>query len=111
MDLRVGRARLQLDGSLTAPRDLSFAIDADDLSLFDETARGRLSARGRYAGTDAEPLLLFKARGADFEWQGYSVDALDADVDIDLQGDGHAHGKIDLTGIRHRRVLGAQPHR
>jgi translocation and assembly module TamB len=101
VDLRVGRARLQLDGSLNAPRDLSFAIDADDLSLFDEAARGRISARGRYAGTDAAPLLVFKARGADFEWQGYSVDALDADVDIDLQGDGHAQGKVDLTGVRH----------
>lgn len=99
VDLRLGRARLQLDGSYAQPRDLRFAIDADDLSIIDERARGRLSARGRYAGTDEAPLLLFKARGANFEWKDYRVDAIDADVDIDLKDTGRAAGKVDVTGL------------
>jgi len=45
---------------------------------------------GRYAGTDDAPLLQFKARGNNFEWQDMRVDELDADLDIDLQGAGHA---------------------
>jgi translocation and assembly module TamB len=101
VDLRLGRARIQLDGSLNAPRDIQFALDADDLSLIDQDARGRVSARGRYAGTDARPLLLFKARGTDFEWQDYRVDAFDADLDIDLLNEDQAQGKVDLTGIHY----------
>ncbi len=101
VDLLWGRTHIQLDGSLGVPRDIRFAVDADDLSLLDPDARGRVSARGRYAGTNDEPVLLFKARGADFEWRGYQADTFDADVDIDLQGEGHAQGKVDLTGIRY----------
>jgi len=101
VDLLWGRTHIQLDGSLGVPRDIRFALDADDLSLLDKDARGRVSARGRYAGTDEAPVLLFKARGADFEWRGYQADAFEADVDIDLQGEGHAQGKVDLTGMRY----------
>jgi translocation and assembly module TamB len=101
VDLKLGHAHIQLDGGLGTTRDIRFAIDADDLSLFDPGARGRISARGRYAGTADTPLLLFKARGNDFEWQGYRVDTLDADLDVDLQGQGHTQGKVELAGIHH----------
>jgi len=101
VDLRVGQARMQLDGNLGTPRDVRFAIDADDLSLLQADAEGRLSARGRIAGTNEMPLLLFKARGTAFQWQGYRVDELDADVDLDLGRDGHAQGKVELAGIHH----------
>lgn len=101
VDLQLGHAHIQLDGGLGTAPDLRFALDADDLSLFDPGARGRISARGRYAGSSDAPLLLFKARGTDFEWQGYGVDRLDADIDVDLKGQGHAQGKIELAGIRH----------
>lgn len=101
VDLLWGRTKIQLDGSFGTPRDIRFALDADDLSLLDKDARGRISARGRYAGSDEAPVLLFKARGADFEWQGLHADEFEADVDIDLQGAGHALGKVDLTGVRY----------
>ncbi|MEJ0099198.1 MAG: translocation/assembly module TamB domain-containing protein [Pseudomonadota bacterium] len=101
VDLHLGKTRIQLDGSLAAPRDLKFAVDADDLSLLDETARGKVSASGHYAGTDDAPVLALKAHGTGFEWQGYQVDALDTDIDLDLGDNGHAQGKVDLTGIHH----------
>ncbi len=99
VDMRLGRTRLQLDGGFGEQSNLRFAIDADDLSLFDPEARGRVSARGSYAGTRATPQLLFKARGTDFEWQGSKIAEFDADVDLDLRTDGHAQGKIDLSGL------------
>ncbi|MEO6080109.1 MAG: translocation/assembly module TamB domain-containing protein [Steroidobacteraceae bacterium] len=99
VDLSLGRTRLQLDGGFGVQSDLRFVVNADDLSLFDPAASGRVSASGRYAGTRATPLLLFKARGTDFEWQGYKVAALDADVDVDLRADGHALGQINTTGL------------
>jgi translocation and assembly module TamB len=99
VDLRFGRTRIQLDGGLGAQRDLRFAIDADDLSLFDAGAKGRVSARGRYAGTADAPLLLLKAQGSDFEWQGRRIAAMDANVDINLAPGGRAQGKIELRDL------------
>ena len=96
VDVRLGRTRVQLDGGFGVRSDLRFAIDADDLSLFDPEAGGRLSARGRYAGTRDEPVLLFKARGTGFEWQGRKLGTLDADVDVDLGPNGHAQGQVDI---------------
>ena len=106
VDLRFGRTRVQLDGGLGARRDLTFAIDADDLSLLDRAARGRVSARGRYAGTADAPLLLFKARGTQFEWGGNTLAALDADVDIDLSTQGRTLGQVRLDGLNYggRRI-------
>lgn len=100
VDVRLGRTHIQLDGGLGATRNLTFAVDADDLSLFDPQARGRLIARGRYAGTADAPVLLFKARGTEFEWQGFQVASLDADVDIDTSSDGHTSGVVSLTGLK-----------
>ncbi|MGC4029062.1 MAG: translocation/assembly module TamB domain-containing protein [Steroidobacteraceae bacterium] len=99
VDLRLGRTQLQLDGKLGPQRDLNFAVDADDLSLLDPQARGRLSARGRIAGTGAAPLLLFKARGTDFSWGSVELAALNADMDLDLGPQGHTAGQIQLTGL------------
>ncbi len=101
VDLQLGHTHIQLDGGLGSTPDLRFALDADDLSLFDPGAQGRISARGRYAGSRDAPLLLFKARGSDFQWQGYDMDSIDADVDVDLKGEGRAQGKVEVAGIRH----------
>lgn len=100
VDLRLGRTHIQLDGGLGATRNLTFAVDADDLSLFDASARGRLIARGRYAGTAEAPVILFKARGTDFEWNGFGARSLEADVDIDSGTNGHTTGVVELAGLR-----------
>lgn len=99
VDLRLGQALLQLDGELGDTRNLTFALDADDLALLDPGARGRLSARGRLAGTPQAPLLLFKARGTGFAWGTVALDSLDADVDLDLGANGHTAGQIQLDGL------------
>ncbi len=99
VDVSLARTRLQLEGGFGVQSDLSFVIDSDDLSLFDPEARGRISARGRYAGTRETPQLQFKGRGTDFEWKGSKLAALDADVDMDLGVNGHARGQVDLSGL------------
>jgi translocation and assembly module TamB len=99
VDLALGRTRVQLDGGFGVRSDLQFVIDADDLSLFDPAARGRVSARGRYAGTREAPQLLLKAHGTQFEWQGSKLALLDADVDLDLGAEGHSLGKVDIAGL------------
>jgi translocation and assembly module TamB len=91
---------VELNGGLGARRDLSFAIDAEDLSLIDPEARGRLNARGRLAGTEAAPVLLFKARGSEFEWRGSTLASLEADVDIDVSAGRRTQGKVDLNTLK-----------
>lgn len=99
VDVHLGRTHLALNGSLGPRRDLQFSIDAEDLSLLDPDAKGRISAKGRLAGTDAAPLLLFTGRGADFEWRDQKLAALNADVDIDLATARRTQGQIDLKGL------------
>ncbi|HMA12305.1 MAG TPA: translocation/assembly module TamB domain-containing protein, partial [Steroidobacteraceae bacterium] len=100
VDLDFGRTHLELNGGLGAKRDLTFALDAEDLSLLDPDARGRLSARGRLAGTAGMPVVLFKARGSDFEWRGATLASLNADLDIDLAAGRRTQGQVDLAGLK-----------
>ena len=99
VDLRLGRTHLALNGSLGARRDLQFVLDAEDLSLLDPDAKGRISARGRLAGTDAAPLLQFSGTGSNFEWRDQKLASLNADVDIDLAGARRTTGQIELKGL------------
>lgn len=100
VDLHFGRTHIALDGGLGAHRDLAFVLEAEDLSLLDPAAMGRVTARGRLAGTDAAPVLLFKARGTDFAWHDRKLAALNADVDIDLGASRRTEGEIDLDGLQ-----------
>ncbi len=105
VDVGVGTAQVQLDGGLGNARDLSFRVQADDLSLIDPSARGALTASGRFAGTREQPILRVEAEGRDFEWQDYRLEALVADVDVDLTaGDGRAAGALVLQQL----TLGAR---
>jgi len=99
VDMRLGRTHVQLDGGLGKRNDLRFALEAEDLSLLDPDARGRISASGRFAGTREAPVVLVKARGTDFEWRGYELAALNADVDIDLGSSRRTEGQVELSGL------------
>jgi len=100
VDLRFGRTHVELNGGLGARRDLAFAVEAEDLSLIDADARGRLSARGRIAGTADLPVLLVKAHGSDFEWQGNTLASLDADLDIDVGPGRRTQGHVELASLK-----------
>jgi translocation and assembly module TamB len=100
VDLSFGRTRVQLDGGLGEQRDLRFVVDAEDLSLFDADAMGRISASGRIAGSDAAPVLAIKARGSGFEWRGGQLASMDADIDVDLRGNGRTTGDVELKNLQ-----------
>jgi translocation and assembly module TamB len=100
VDLRFGQTRIVLDGSLGTKRDLRFSIDANDLSLLDPAARGRISARGHVAGNAAAPILVFKARGSDFVLGDRQLASLDADVDLDLRPGGRTQGQLQLRQLQ-----------
>ncbi len=101
VEFTLGTAHLRLDGGMGDHSDLRFSIDSSDLSLLDPEARGSLVASGRYAGTRGQPLLQLKAQGEDFRWRDYRLDALEADVDIDLTGGaGRTQGVVRLTTLK-----------
>jgi translocation and assembly module TamB len=99
VDASLGRTRLQLDGTYGAVSNLAFTIAADDLSLFDPDARGRINVQGGYAGTRDAPQLKLKGSGSRVDWRGYQLAAFDADVNLDLGPDGHAQGHVDATEL------------
>src|SRR5690606_2783492 len=84
VDLTIGNTHLLLDGGLGDTPDLAFTIEADDLSLIDPTARGAISARGRFTTRRDRPLLRFEGSVSDLDWHGYRLASLVADVDLDL---------------------------
>ncbi len=123
VELQVGGSHVNLEGSTRAPRDLAFDLRSDDLSLLAPDLRGRITARGRFAGSQNEPVLRLQAEGAGFEWAASSLERLDADLDIQLSPDGRTRGtlharhlllagrgiddvKVDLSGTPSANTLG-----
>jgi len=84
VDVRVGTARVRADGQLAGTRrNIRFDIEADDLSILEASARGKVKARGTIAGTFAEPVANFNASMVDMNYAGVEAESLNAKVDID----------------------------
>ncbi len=94
VDVRVGGSHLSLAGTTSAPRDLRFDLSSDDLSLLSRDLKGHLTARGRYAGEAEQPVLRLQAEGRNLEWGDDSLQRLNADVDVQLAGDGVTRGTL-----------------
>jgi autotransporter translocation and assembly factor TamB len=99
--LRAGATNLSLDGTLgpNKPLDLAFSIDADDLGLLAEGARGTLHARGKIAGSSGAPLIKLDAQGANLEHGDTKLDKLAANIDIDWRGQRVSHADIALSRL------------
>ena len=78
----LGTARLALDGTVSDRVDVRFAVGTRDLSLLAAGMRGRLRASGTVSGTLTDPVIVASARGGDFEYQGVTLEALDAEVNF-----------------------------
>ena len=81
--LGLGRTRIEANGRIASEVDLSFAIEAEDLSWLDQDSRGRLSAKGRVQGTAADPVIVATAHGTGLLHAGVGIARLDADIDFD----------------------------
>jgi translocation and assembly module TamB len=99
--LRAGTTALAIDGNLGPNRaiDLSFSIDADNLGLLAEDARGTLHARGRISGSAGAPLIKLNAQGADIEHGDVKMDKLAANVDVDWRGQRASHADIAISRL------------
>ncbi len=66
---RAGNTSLTVDGHIGASQalDLDFSLDADNLALLAEDARGELHARGRVGGTSEAPVIKLDATGSGIE--------------------------------------------
>jgi translocation and assembly module TamB len=102
---RAGNTSLAIDGSIGAARalDLDFSLDADNLALLAEGARGELHAHGTIAGTSAAPVIKLDARGSGIQAEGLSVDKLAANVDVDWRGQRASHADIAITKFEYRQ--------
>src|SRR5690606_18053993 len=101
VDVSVGTAHIQLDGGMGEAPDLVFKVQADDLSIIDPDARGKIIASGRFAGTRDQPLVRVQAEGEAFDWRGYQLAALVADIDLDLATEQQrARGTLVLQGLQ-----------
>ena len=99
--LRAGTTRLSIDGQLGPTRelDLDFSIDADNLGLFAEGARGTLHADGTVAGSSGTPVIRLNAQGSGIEHQGVLLDKLTANIDVDWRGQRTSHADIAIAGL------------
>jgi translocation and assembly module TamB len=98
---RAGNTRLSLHGEVGASRNLNldFALDADNLALLAEGARGELHARGTLGGTSQAPVIKFEARGAGIEHDDLKIDKLSANVDLDWRGQRASHADVAISRL------------
>jgi translocation and assembly module TamB len=100
---RAGNTSLSVDGRIGASQELAldFSLDADNLALFAEGARGELHARGRVGGTSEAPVVKLDAQGTGIEAGGLSIDKLGANVDVDWRGQRASHADIAVSRLEY----------
>ena len=97
---RAGNTRLALDGALrTDTLALDFTLDADNLALLAEGAKGELHASGKIAGTSAAPVIRLTARGIGLEHDTLSIDKFAANIDVDWRGQRASHADIAISRL------------
>jgi translocation and assembly module TamB len=79
---------------------LDFSLDADNLALLAEGARGELHAKGKIGGTSDAPVIKFTAHGTGLEHGDMSVDKLDANIDLDWRGERTSHVDIAVSTLK-----------
>ncbi len=98
---RAGKTSLAIDGEIGSSRalNLEFSLDADNLALLAEGARGELHARGRIGGTSAAPVIKLTAQGTGIQRGSLSVDKLLANVDLDWRGQRTSHADVAVSNL------------
>src|SRR6185436_17066741 len=99
--LRAGNTSFAIDGHVgpKKPLDLTFKIDADNLGLLAEDARGTLHASGTIGGSAEEPLVKLDAAGSGIEHGDLKVDKVLANVDVDWRGQRASHADVAISHL------------
>ena len=98
---RAGNTSLAIDGSLGSKRalDLDFSLDADNLGLLADGARGELHAKGKIGGTSEAPIIKLTAQGSGIQHEDVSVEKLSANIDLDWRGQRASHADVAITRL------------
>ena len=99
VQLQLGATRLEADGWLGAHPDIRFSIDAADLALLHNGARGRLRAAGHLRGDERNPLLLARVSASGLQYGGLQLQALSANINFEPQGSGRADASVQLDQL------------
>jgi translocation and assembly module TamB len=105
---RAGTTSVAIDGNIGASRalNLEFSLDADNLALLAEDARGELHARGKIGGTADAPVIKLSAEGNSLKSGTISVDKLATNIDLDWRGQRTSHADIAISRLTvDKRVL------
>ena len=98
--VQLGATHIEADGRIGARPDLHFAVDVADLALVQTGARGRLKASGRVRGDAHNPVLLARLSGSGLGYERVSLQGIDAHIDFDPAGSGHADINVQLAGLQ-----------
>jgi autotransporter translocation and assembly factor TamB len=79
--------------------DLAFSVDADNLGLLAEGARGTLHARGRISGSSGAPLVKLTAQGTDLQHDDVKIEKLAANVDVDWHNQHTSHADVAISRL------------
>ena len=98
---RAGNTSLAINGHVGESRalDLDFSLDAENLALLAEGARGELHARGTLDGTAEAPVIKFEAQGSGIEHEGIKIARLSASVDLDWRGQQASRADVAITKL------------
>jgi translocation and assembly module TamB len=99
---RAGNTHLTIDGDIGASRalNLEFSLDADNLALLAEGARGELHASGKIGGTSDAPVIKLNAQGNGIETETLRVEKLVSNIDLDWRGQRTSHADIAISGLK-----------
>ncbi len=99
--LRAGNLAVALDGELggARPLNLDFSIDADNLGLLLDGARGELHAHGRIGGSTEAPVVRLSAQGSGLAREDVKIDKIGANIDVDWRGQRVSHADVALSRV------------
>lgn len=102
VNLQLGATHIHADGRIGKHMDLRFDVDASDLALLREGARGRLRARGSVHSTSGPlPALSLDASGSGITWDRLALGAVNAKVDFNPVDGGRADVRLQINALKY----------
>ena len=102
IDLRFGDGSIFATGRIGAELDLTWRLDAPDLTAFLPGVSGQLRSEGRVAGSRAEPRFELSAQGAGLKWLQLGVGKLDTRIRFDIATSELGVTRTTLEDVRWR---------
>ena len=96
MSARIGSATIDLDGAIGDELDLSFEMDADQISNLVPGVKGDLALKGTVSGSRDAPELEFELAGQDIVAGSLRGESLNASGSVDLTG--KTESTVKITG-------------